>query len=159
MKFAFFNSVDGRVLQWQDHAAFNYAPTDAALLHPCTEEEFAAGGDMAVINGVLVPYVAPVIAPPTPQQIKAGELVKVRALRAALFPTLAGLQSEALARGNSADALAIATVQQQCRDITKTDLSKCTDAASVDAAFKAAWLAIAKAAPASVQLAFAGLNQ
>jgi hypothetical protein len=90
--------------------------------------------------------------------IKAIELEKVRALRATFFPTLAGLQSEALARGNTADALAIATVQQQCRDITKIELSAFSTQAQVDAAFTAAWTAIVSAAPSTVRLAFAALK-
>ena len=90
---------------------------------------------------------------------KAAALVQVRALRAALFPTLAGLQSEALTRGNTADALAIANMQQGARDITQTNLSACTTRAQIDTAFLAAWLGLVAAAPASVKLAFAELKK
>jgi hypothetical protein len=61
-------------------------------------------------------------------------------------------------RGNSADALAIASIQQQCRDITKTDLSKCKNKADVDAALLAAWGGVLSKAPASVIQAFGGLS-
>lgn len=95
---------------------------------------------------------------PSLDSLKAAALTEVRDLRAGLFPTLAGLQSEALARGNTADAIAIAVVQQGCRDITATDLSACTTKEEIDAAFLNAWLAIVGNAPMSVKLAFAGLK-
>ena len=96
---------------------------------------------------------------PSLDSFKAAALTEVRALRAGLFPTLAGLQSEALARGNDADALAIATVQQGCRDITATDLTACTTKDEIDAAFLNAWLVIVGNAPTSVKVAFAGLKK
>lgn len=89
---------------------------------------------------------------------KQAALSEVRAMRADLFTTLAGMQGEALARGNTADAMAIAVVQQGARDITTTDLSVCTSKAEIDAKFLAAWIAILGAAPASVVLAFRGLT-
>ena len=91
--------------------------------------------------------------------LKLAAMAEVRSLRADLFPTLAGLQSEALARNNASDAAAIAAVQQGCRDITATDLSACTTKAEIDAAFLNAWLAIVGNAPLSVKLAFAGLKK
>jgi hypothetical protein len=94
---------------------------------------------------------------PSVSAMGISSIARVRALRALLFPTLAGLQSEALARGVTADAMAIAVVQQGCRDITKTDLSSCTTQAQIDTAFKAAWATIASAAPLTVKLAFAAV--
>ena len=96
---------------------------------------------------------------PSFERLKAEALTEVRTLRAAMFATLAGLQSEALARGNAPDAMAIANVQQGCRDITLTDLSGCTTRAQIDAKFKIAWLTIVATAPASVRLAFAELKK
>lgn len=93
------------------------------------------------------------------QREVAATLAQVRARRADLFPVLAGLQSEAIARGNAADALAIANVQQGARDITQTNLSACTTKAQIDAAFLAAWIALVSAAPLSVKLAFAELKK
>jgi hypothetical protein len=94
---------------------------------------------------------------PSVSAMGISSIARVRAIRALLFPTLAGLQSEALARGVTADAMAIAVVQQGCRDITKTDLSSCTTQAQIDTAFKAAWATIASAAPLTVKLAFAAV--
>jgi len=95
---------------------------------------------------------------PTLTELRAAALADVRAMRAKFFPTLAGLQSEALARGNTADATAIAAVQQGCRDITLTDLSAGTTKAEIEAAFLAAWAAVAGPAPASVKLALKAIK-
>ena len=119
---------------------------------------------MARPSGYSFEFVAAVLAitpPPAPSMtdLKAAALAEVRALRASLFPTLAGLQSEALARGSTVDAVAIAAVQLGCRNITQTNLSACTTKAQIDAAFLAAWMAIVAAAPISVRLAFAELKK
>ena len=90
--------------------------------------------------------------------LKVEALTEVRSLRADFFPSLAGLQSEALARGNDADALAIAAVQQGARDITLTDLSACTTKAQIDTAFMTVWIGLVSQAPASVIRAFQGLK-
>lgn len=95
---------------------------------------------------------------PSIDQMKAASLVEVRSLRASFFPALAGLQSEALARGNAADALAIAAVQQGARDITGTDLTGCVSKADIDARFFAGWVALITHAPASVVTAFRALK-
>ena len=90
---------------------------------------------------------------------KAVVLAEVRALRAALFPTLAGLQAEAMARGNQADAMAIANIQQGARDITATALTGAVTKAEIEAKYKAAWLSLLATAPASVISAFRALSK
>lgn len=106
----------------------------------------------------MIDYTQLITAADKLQALKDAALTKVRAMRAGLFISLAGLQGEALARGNAADALAIAAVQQGARDITATDLSECTNQAEIDEAFLAAWTVLLGAAPASVVRAFAGLK-
>ena len=96
---------------------------------------------------------------PTAAEIKTTTLAEVRSLRAALFPTLAGLQAEALARGNVADAMAIANIQQGARDITGTVLTGAVTKAEIEAKYKAAWLSMLSTAPASVIAAFRALSK
>ena len=162
MKYAYFNPIDGKVLQWLDTDAQNYNLPNATLLHACTEEEFAlndGNSEMMVKAGKVLPYVGLPPALPSVEVLKTAALAEVRALRASLFPTLSGLQSEALARGNTVDAVAIAAVQLGCRNITQTNLAGCTTKPQIDAAFLAAWMAIVAAAPISVRLAFAELKK
>lgn len=132
--------------------------TWAATQDNTTIERFGlTRADFAPVTPPVLPLY--VDTTPTVAQLKAAALAQVRSLRAALFPTLAGLQSEALARGNSADATAIAAMQLGCRDITATDLTGATTRADIELRFKDAWLALLAAAPASVVLAFNGLNK
>lgn len=98
-------------------------------------------------------------APPAPIEKSVEDAAKeaiaaVRAARKPVFYTLAGMQSEALTKGDAATANAIADIQQAMKDLPDTDLSACTNAAEVNAAFVAAWLAIAQSAPANVVSAF-----
>lgn len=110
--------------------------------------QWLAGG------GIVTPADVPTIA-----QLTATALSEVRALRAALFPTLAGMQSEALARGNQIGAMDIANIQQGIRDITATDLTGAVTKAEIELKFKNAWLAILATAPAPVVAAFNGLRK
>lgn len=96
---------------------------------------------------------------PTLAQLTAEALAQVRGLRAAFFPILAGLQSEALARGNAYDATAIADLQQAMRDITATVLTGATNKPEIELKFKYAWLSALGNAPVSVINAFKGLNK
>ena len=93
------------------------------------------------------------------QKHKDAALAQVRKMRGDFFYTLAGLQSEALATGNTADAASIASLQQSLRDITATDLSHCTTNEQVDAAFFLAWKAAVTGMPVAVVNAFRGLSQ
>jgi hypothetical protein len=71
-KFAYFEPSNGRILQWIDAAAMAYILPESSLLHPCSEEdwELRNQGCMMVKNGVVVPFVAPVVTP-TQEQIIA----------------------------------------------------------------------------------------
>jgi hypothetical protein len=93
------------------------------------------------------------------QTHKDAALTQVRKIRGDFFYTLAGLQSEALATGNSSDALAIATLQQSLRDITATDLSACTNNEEIDLAFLNAWKSAVAGMPPAVALAFKALSK
>lgn len=99
------------------------------------------------------PEVEPVYVP-TLEEIKEQAKAMVRAARKPVFYTLAGMQSEALAKGDAATATAILAIQQALKDLTDIDLSACSTAEAVDAAFMSAWLAIASSAPAGVVAAF-----
>ncbi|WP_434631918.1 hypothetical protein [Chromobacterium sp. CV08] len=76
-KFAYFNPVDGRVLQWIDTEARNCNLPDAALLHPCSDAEWTAQaqGEMMVRDGVVQAYVAPQA---TPAQLLAARRAAIR---------------------------------------------------------------------------------
>lgn len=91
---------------------------------------------------------------PTLTQIKDQARAMVRAARKPVFYTLAGMQSEALATGDTDTATAIVGIQQALKALPDTDLSACSNASEVSAAFVAAWLAIAQSAPANVVSAF-----
>jgi hypothetical protein len=94
---------------------------------------------------------------PLPVLIDASK-AKVRAMRTTAFASLAGIQSEALANGDTKTAKAICTLQDQLRTITDIDLTACKSQGDIDAAFTAAWLAIVAAAPANVASAFNGVQ-
>jgi hypothetical protein len=100
---------------------------------------------------------APILTdpPPTPVPVLIDAAkAKVRAMRTTAFASLSGIQSEALANGDTKTAKAICTLQDQLRAITDIDLSACKTQADIDAAFTAAWLAIVAAAPENVASAF-----
>lgn len=113
-----------------------------------TQGLFFIDGGWKVINPALPP------APPTEAeqlaQVTAEVLAEVRALRTQFFSSIAGIQSEATARGNHADALAIALVQEGARNITETDLTGCTTKAQIEKRFLDAWLALVSSAPGAV---------
>ncbi|AUH53170.1 hypothetical protein CXB49_21435 [Chromobacterium sp. ATCC 53434] len=77
-KFAYFNPVDGRVLQWIDTEAHNCNLPDAALLHSCSDAEWTsqAQGEMMVRDGAVQSYVAPQA---TPEQLRAARHAAIRA--------------------------------------------------------------------------------
>jgi hypothetical protein len=81
-------------------------------------------------------------------------LSQLRAARASIFITLAGMQSEALALGKQADAVGISVLQQSLRDLPALDLSACTDQASIDKTVKATRDSIVEAGPMMAKSAF-----
>jgi len=92
---------------------------------------------------------------PSKQELIAATLAQARALRMDIFKILDGLQASALTTGNTSLALAIETSKQALRDITAIDLSPCNTAEEMQSAIYAAYLAVAMAAPAAIQSAFA----
>lgn len=101
----------------------------------------------------------PVLAdPPTLShaQLVANTLAVARAERQPIISVLDGLQSSANAKGEGSTALAIETVKQGLRDITKVDLSACTTAEEMRAAIMGAYASLVTANP-SVAAAFKGV--
>jgi len=96
---------------------------------------------------------------PTHLDLVAQALAETRAQRQPIISVLDGLQASALVKADAATATEIETAKQALRDITKVDLSACVTYDDMKAAMLAAYRAIAAAAPASVQLAFAGALQ
>lgn len=118
--------------------------------------------------------------PPDIEALKATAVAAVKEARKAVFNTLAGIQSEANAKGFAAFVLAgtlgdgtlekaeavqqyqdclatsnaIVALQQAVKGIHNTDLSACTTQADIDAAFLSAWNDIVALAPANVASAF-----
>lgn len=103
---------------------------------------------------VVEPVATNAVPQPSLEEVKAQAVSAVRAARKPVFYTLAGMQSEALTKGDVATALAIVGIQQALKDLPNTDLSACTNAAEVSAVFVASWIAIAQSAPANVVSAF-----
>lgn len=92
----------------------------------------------------------------THAQLVTQTLSAARAERQPIISVLDGLQASALAKGDGATALAIETVKQGLRDITKVDLSACTTAEEMRAAIMAAYTSLVTANP-SVATAFRGV--
>ena len=88
---------------------------------------------------------------------KAAAIAQVRAMRVPVFATLAGIQSQALANGDTATALAISGLQDKLKALPQIDLSACQTQDDIDAAFVAGWMGIVAAAPANVVSAFNGV--
>lgn len=130
------------------------ASTDVPL--PAVPEAHYAQFDGAQWNLLPIPvppeFEAP--TPPTLEEVKEQAKAMVRAARKPVFYTLAGMQSEALAMGDGATATSIVAIQQALRDLPDTDLSACTTAEAVGAAFMQAWEDIAELAPLHVASAF-----
>ena len=134
----------------RDQAIYNTHPHIKSILDGT--QAFDADGKLAVVDEALVQA-------ELPKLLAVQSLVQVRSLRAAFFPILAGLQAEAIARGNTTDAMAIANIQQGARDITATVLTGAVTKAEIEAKYKAAWLAMLATAPASVIAAFRALSK
>lgn len=100
---------------------------------------------------------SPVLTDPEPMPLPAiieQAKARVRTARVAVFGTLAGIQSQALADGDTTSAKAISTIQTELAGITSIDLSGCKNGDDVERAFAVAWLSIAAGAPAKVAKAF-----
>lgn len=117
---------------------------------------------------------------PDIEALKAAAIAAVKEARKPIFNTLAGIQSEANAKGFAAFVLAgtlgdlsqekaeavqqyqdclatsnvIVTLQQAVKGIHNTNLSACTTQADIDAAFLNAWKDIVALAPLNVASAF-----
>lgn len=114
----------------------------------CSAEEEAA---------IRAEWVANAPKPVAISDLAAVAITKVRTMRTAVFATLAGIQSQSLANGDTATAKTISTLQDMLKALPDLDLSKCRSQADIDAAFVAGWAAIVSAAPANVATAFNGL--
>jgi len=87
-------------------------------------------------------------------KLKADSIAQVRALRTAVFSTLAGIQSQSLASGDTDTAKAICGLQESLKLLPEIDLSACLSQDDINTTFTQAWKAIAALAPAAVQTAF-----
>lgn len=101
----------------------------------------------------------PMLRPPPDPAVALEELhdqarADTRIQRAPIINTLASLQVSALMLGNTAEAQAIEVCKLALLDLTKVDLSACTDYEQCRLAVKARYMQIAAGAPASVRLAF-----
>lgn len=89
-------------------------------------------------------------------ELHAQTLGRVREERQPIISVLDGLQASALAKGDSVAALALETVKQGLRDITKTDLSAYTTADEMRTAIMTAYAKLVAANP-TVATAFKGV--
>lgn len=91
---------------------------------------------------------------PSVSDMKSASIAKVKELRRIVFASLAGLQAEAIASGDTVKAAGIIPVQAALRNLPTTNLSACQNQADIDAAFLNAWSAIVAITPANVVSAF-----
>ncbi|ARV17416.1 hypothetical protein AEP_00454 [Curvibacter sp. AEP1-3] len=110
-------------------------------------------GKRIVVDANGFPSLAEPEPIPLPVIIEATK-ARVRAARVTVFGTLAGIQSQALADGDTATAKAISTIQTELAAITSIDLSGCKNGDDVERAFAMAWVTIAAGAPVKVAKAF-----
>lgn len=101
-----------------------------------------------------VTHVAPV---PTQAELITGVMAQARVQRLPIMNILDGMQTSAVVTADTALAAAIETCKQGLRNITAIDLTPYATEADMKQAIYAAYLAIAAAAPASVQSAFQSL--
>ena len=85
---------------------------------------------------------------------KAQLLPDLRTRRDLAMNVLDGLQSDALASGETADALAIKDAKQACRDIPALDVSAATNEAEMRALYLAEWRRIKDLVPVGIRAAF-----
>ena len=131
-------------MHYKDQNNALYFLDDANFLHllpadcvPITDAEAAA----------LVPR-------PSISDLKTFAIKNVRAVRVQVFSTLAGIQSQSLANGDTTTAKAISGLQDLLKALPDIDLSNCKTEDDVNAAFAAAWMTIVTDAPANVIGAF-----
>lgn len=138
----------------------NAIPSDAVEI---TNEEHAAlligqsAGKLITADTNGAPVLTDPVPTPLPDLIAFAK-VKIRAMRSGAFASLAGIQSQALANGDTATAKAISNLQDMLKVLPDIDLSGCKTQADIEAAFTAAWLAVVAAAPANVANAFNGVQ-
>ena len=109
---------------------------------------------LRLVNGEVVDSGPPPVVVAT---IKTRLLPDLRARRDLAMNVLDGLQSDALASGDTGTALAIKTAKQACRDIPALNTVAATDEASLRALYLAEWQRIAALVPAPVRAAFAAV--
>ena len=143
----------------------NYKVLGDPFPHFLSDSDFANGGDAYLPLGALrisdkeAESMRLAALPPGPsiQDLRNASIEKVKELRRQVFSALAGIQSEALASGDSVTASGIIPVQEALRNLPQTDLSACQTQADIDAAFLNAWVAIVAITPESVRTAFNGV--
>lgn len=150
----FYSKSSGGFFTQEIHGAG--IPSDAVEITEQHHAELLAGQSAGKLIAADVGGY-PVLIDPTPTPLPVvieGAKARVRAARVAVFATLAGIQSQALADGDTANAQAISTIQTQLADLPGIDLSACETAKDVEEAFALAWATIAATAPAKVAKAF-----
>lgn len=122
----------------QEHAELLAAQTNGARIQP--------GADGRPVA----------IAPPalTHADLVARARTEIRLQRQPIIQMLDGLQSSAIVRGASDQALAIETAKQGLRDLTDIDLGACNSLEAMTSAVKARYAQLAAALPLEVRKAF-----
>lgn len=143
-----------------EYEAKGTLPNDIVEITVERRQELAVGeaaGKLIVAGADGRPELADPPPTPLPVLIEAAK-EKVRTMRAGAFASLAGIQSQALANGDTTTAKAISGLQDMLKVLPDIDLSGCKTQADIEAAFTAAWLAVVAAAPANVANAFNGVQ-
>lgn len=100
---------------------------------------------------------AALIPKPTQSELIAKTIADAKIQRLPIMNVLDGLQTSAIVTGDMPTAQAIETSKQGLRNITNIDLTPYTTEDQMRQAVYAAYRALAAAAPASVQSAFASM--
>lgn len=112
----------------------------------------ASGDTLDLIDNRIV-----IVPTPAPKHddLVAQTLTTARQMRLPIIGILDGMQSSALTEGDLPRAQAIELAKLGLKNITKVDLSTCTTAEEMQTVILTAYMTIAKAAPDTVQTAFA----
>lgn len=135
----------------------DYIPSDAVEV---TDEAHAAllDGQSQGKRIVAGPDGLPMLADqplPTHAELVEVTLTTARQIRLPIIGILDGMQSSDLTNGDLEGAQVIEVAKTGLKNITKVDLSSCTTAEEMQSLILMAYVAIAKAAPVTVQTAFA----
>lgn len=142
MKLAYFNIIDGLILQWLDADAHNFNLPDSSMLHECTMDEWARqnlNNPQMVKNGAIVDYVQPAVSL---EDLHTAKVAAIKATAASLLQPTDWMVVRA-AEGVKTVPADVAAYRQSVRDASNANESvilDCVDVPALELAVKSmAW--------------------